>query len=419
LANRRINEPHNDTSSDESEEVSEENSEDDDDSVSPPESKESSSDDSDEPSNVLVTNKDSMKSRNNEIEWSKEPPRPVGRTRASNIMRQNPGPSQYILNNCVTPKDIFLQFFTQEMLSSVANHTNQEGRIRKADDWVQTNFEDILRFIGCIVLAGVFVSKNESVSQLWSRENGRSIFPKIMSRHRFSMLTSCLRFDDRATRQGRRENDKLAPFREFWTKFITRCKANYFPDVHVTVDEMLVTYRGRCPFKMYIPSKPGRYGLKIWVLADTATKYCYNAEVYVGKRDNVREVNQATRVVLELSEPLSGSGRNIIGDNFFSSIHLVRCLEQRKLTYLGTIRKNKPELPLAFQPSRHRAVESSMFGFHKEVTVVSYVPKKNKAVNLISSLHNAKEVSEDRGKPLMILDYNKLKCGVDTLDQVS
>ena len=169
---------------------------------------------------------------------------------------------------------------------------------------------------------------------------------------------------------------------------------------------------------MFIPAKPGRYGIKIWVLVDTETKYCYNAQVYIGKTGNQREFNQGTRVVLELCEPLFESGRNVIGDNFFSSLHLVRCLEMHKLTYLGTIRKNKPEMPCEFMPSRTRAVESSIFGFHKQVTMVSYVPKKNRVVNLISTMHNTAEISDDRQKPLMILDYNKLKCGVDVLDQV-
>ena len=186
----------------------------------------------------------------------------------------------------------------------------------------------------------------------------------------------------------------------------------------MTVDEQLVTFRGRSPFKMNIPSKPGRYGVKIWILADTESKYCYNAEIYIGKVGNVREVNQATRVALELTEPLSASGRNVVGDNFFSSLQLVRCLEQRKLTYFGTIRKNKPELPVSFQQSRQRQVESTLFDFRENITIVLYVPKKNKVVNLISSAHDSAEISNDRGKPQIIIDYNHSKCGVDTLNQL-
>jgi len=35
-----------------------------------------------------------------------------------------------------------------------------------------------------------------------------------------------------------------------------------------TIDETLVVFRGRCPFKMYIPSKPANYGIKVFSLVD-------------------------------------------------------------------------------------------------------------------------------------------------------
>jgi hypothetical protein len=362
---------------------------------------------------------ETLTSRNELIVWSPQPTRTGGRARSANIIRQRPGPTRYFVNTVSTsPKSIFTQFITEDMIQMIVSFTNQEGRTRYVDNWNNTCTDEIYKFIDLVLLAGVYTSKNEAVSQLWNKENGRPIFSRIMPRNRFSMLSSCIRFDDRSTRNSRRENDKLTPFHEIWSKFITRCKANFIPGSDVTVDEQLVTFRGRCPFKMYIPSKPGRYGVKIWILADTETKYCYNAEIYIGKVGNVREVNQATRVVLELSEPLSGSGRNVVGDNFFSSLQLIRCLEQRKLTYFGTIRKNKPELPVSFQPSRQRQVESSLFGFHGNTMIVSYVPKKNKVVNLISSAHDSVEISNDRGKPQIIIDYNHSKCGVDSLDQL-
>jgi len=60
----------------------------------------------------------------------------------------------------------------------------------------------------------------------------------------------------------------------------------------LTVDEELVTCRGRCPFKQYIPSQQRRYGLKLWILSDSKSSYVYNVETYIGKKPNVgREVN--------------------------------------------------------------------------------------------------------------------------------
>ena len=66
-----------------------------------------------------------------------------------------------------------------------------------------------------------------------------------------------------------------------------------------------------------------------------------------------------------------------------------------------------------------RLVNSSIFGFQNDSNIVSYVPKKNKAVILLSTFHNNNEIVIDQNeKPRIILDYNKYKGGVDTLDQV-
>jgi hypothetical protein len=351
--------------------------------------------------------------------WKKNPPARCGRTRAANILRQAPGPSRQVSRECGSiAENYFKLFVTNDMMHLIVLHTNEEGRCRKGDSWVDTTLEEITKLVGAFLLAGVYLSKNESITQLWNNENGRPIFQKIMPRNRFCELMSILRFDDKITREERRKNDKLAAFREIWEMFVGKCKAHYIPNEHVTVDEQLVTFRGRCPFKIYLPQKPGRYGIKIWILADAVNHYCINAEVYLGRKGEERERNQGSRVVLELTHHLSDSGRNVVADNFFSSFSLVRCLEARRLTFFGTIRKNKPELPTDFLPNPGRVVGSSIFGFNETTTIVSYVPKQGKAVNLISSLHNDTSICSETGKPQMILDYNRYKGGVDTLDQV-
>ena len=159
--------------------------------------------------------------------------------------------------------------------------------------------------------------------------------------------------------------------------------------------------------------------MKVWILADSTNSYCCNLQVYTGRRGNAREVNQGQRVVLELTQHLSGSGRHVTADNFFTSLALVRSLLSRQLTYCGTIRRNKGEIPVEMQASRNREVHSSLFGFQQDTTLVSYVPRQGKSVILLSSLHHDNSRSEDEmRKPVIILDYNSYKAGVDTLDQV-
>jgi hypothetical protein len=49
---------------------------------------------------------------------------------------------------------------------------------------------------------------------------------------------------------------------------------------------------------------------------------------------------------------------------------------------------------------------------------VSYVPKKNKSVVLLSSLHHDSAICSDSGMPEIIEFYNKTKGAVDMLDQM-
>ena len=63
----------------------------------------------------------------------------------------------------------------------------------------------------------------------------------------------------------------------------------------------------RCPFRQYIPSKPAKYGIKIWAACDATSSYAWNLQVYTGKPDGgAPEKNQGMRVVLDMSQGLSG-----------------------------------------------------------------------------------------------------------------
>ena len=113
------------------------------------------------------------------------------------------------------------------------------------------------------------------------------------------------------------------------------------------------------------------------------------------------------------------SGRNITAGNFFSSIPLAKELLQKGLTYVGTIRSNKPEIPDEMRPAKNKDQHSSTFGFKTKVTLVSYVPQQNKAVLAISTMHHDDNLEGDNQKPEIILHYNDTKSGVDNLDHLA
>lgn len=76
---------------------------------------------------------------------------------------------------------------------------------------------------------------------------------------------------------------------------------------------------------------------------------------------------------------------------------------QTGLTIVGTIRKNKKEIPPEFKALRGRSVKSSMFGFREDMVLVSHVTKAGKNVLLISTMHNDDKIDAETQKPDIIL----------------
>ncbi|XP_031338368.1 piggyBac transposable element-derived protein 4-like [Photinus pyralis] len=280
----------------------------------------------------------------------------------------------------------------QEDFGETSNHES-EFELSEDEELSEQNIKSGLCFIG------------KDKNTLWSK-----------------FILRALRFDNVNDREFRKQFDKLAPIREIFDDFVYRCKTNYNVSELVTIDEMLESFRGRCAFRQYIPNKPAKYGLKILAMVDARSFYTHNLEVYVGNRPDgpFKVDNSAAVVVKRLIQPISGTGRNVTCDNWFTSIPLaLELLQKHNLTLVGTLRKNKREIPEFFSAKiKERRINTSMFGFTKDMTLVSYKPKQNKIVLLLSTMHYADEIDQETGdacKPAMITFYNSTKGGVDEL----
>lgn len=159
-----------------------------------------------------------------------------------------------------------------------------------------------------------------------------------MSTTRFQQLCSYIRFDEQGTRTTRigQSNDKLEAIRLVVDLFTKACVGNYKPGLQPTVDERVATFRGKCPFRVYMKSKPGRYGIKIRVCADASTAYICNLQVYVGMLNKQREENKGFRVVIDLVKPYFHTGRSVTTNNFFTSIPLATVLLAKKYSHRNT-----------------------------------------------------------------------------------
>lgn len=45
----------------------------------------------------------------------------------------------------------------------------------------------------------------------------------------------------------------------------------------------MIGFRGRLSFRQYMPAKPTKYGIKVWMAANSSNSYVLNFAVYLGK----------------------------------------------------------------------------------------------------------------------------------------
>lgn len=85
---------------------------------------------------------------------------------------------------------------------------------------------------------------------------------------------------------------------------------------------------------------------------------------------------------------------------------------------VATVRKDKREVPREFRIASNNMLLKIT---HSPYTLVSYVPKANKVVIAMSTMHNDTAIDSDTGdqrKPEIITYYNRTKNGVDLVDKM-
>jgi hypothetical protein len=172
-----------------------------------------------------------------------------------------------------------------------------------------------------------------------------------------------------------------------------------------------------------MPNKPDKFGITFWLLCEVETKYTCNGFPYLGKNEEKQTCDlQGEFVVKKLIEPYANKGYCITTDNFFSSLKLARALLQIQTTFIGTVKKNKKELPPAVK--QHYSLHTTTFlDDQRGCMMTTYQCKSKKNVILISTEHEQAVIPSldfnSKKKPNVVLTYNSKKVGVDSVDQMT
>ena len=167
-------------------------------------------------------------------------------------------------------------------------------------------------------------------------------------------------------------------------------KENKLPMEHLSTDESMFCFKGKCSFKQYNPMKPIKRGYKLWSVTDNHA-YVYKFETYTGKNgdsssDLSKELHLGGQVVWQLAESLKGKGHKLFFDDYFSSVPLMELLQVKHIVACATIRSTRKDVPLIVVDN---SLKRGDFDYGSAPDGISvYKWRDNRSVHFILNCHN-------------------------------
>ena len=196
-----------------------------------------------------------------------------------------------------TPLDFFELLFKPEMFEEIVTHTNNyalfkrdEIRARRNNPgyldakWSDTSVAEIRALFGINVIMGI--TNLPQYHLYWHHDKfvGNVGIKDTMTRLRYEKLTQYLHVSDRANEPDHNDGyDRLYKIWPIITMTQQSFKQYYNPGKNQTVDEAMIAYKGRLSYIQYLPAKPIKCGIKVWMRCDSESAYLHEYDVYLGK----------------------------------------------------------------------------------------------------------------------------------------
>ncbi|VDI71500.1 Hypothetical predicted protein [Mytilus galloprovincialis] len=216
----------------------------------------------------------------------------------------------------------------------------------------------------------------------WSNNKylGNQGFKEVMSVKRYEKLNQYIHCNDIETDVpvDQPGHDKLHKIRPLIDSSLQNFAARYNPNKNQAIDEAMVAYKGRSVAKQYIPSKPTKWGFKVWM-------------------------------------------------SYFTSIPLLQDLLSNGIYGCGTIRQNRKGFPQDLKNAPR--MQTGQFVGRQTDNMVGVVWMDKKPVNVVASNESLIEVDTTNRRqkdgtnarvtrPRVVTNYQENFRGVDISDQL-
>jgi hypothetical protein len=202
-----------------------------------------------------------------------------------------------------------LHFCPQDIVQETNAYAQRKILEKPDPSWSPVALDEMKAFLGIRMYMSIV--QLPQTDMYWSTEAvfGNLFVRQIKQRDRFDKISQYPHVADNTTNPpcGDPLHDKLAHVRPLLDAVHQNCLDRYNPHQDVSIDEAMVAFRGRLGFRQYVPSKPTKYGIKVWMRADPHTGYCQDFQVHTGKTGNGQpEGGHGARVVKDLVRGIGG-----------------------------------------------------------------------------------------------------------------
>ena len=178
----------------------------------------------------------------------------------------------------------------------------------------------------------------------------------------------------------------------------------------------MTKFKERYLFKQYLPLKPVKRDIKVWMKCDASTGYTYDMNVYAGRKEKRCKNTVGERVLFALAVTIKNQDVTLAFDRYLT---LVRLMDTLSFAAVGTCIKNRKPMP-SFTTTLKKS-ESDFKSKNNGTIAVRW--QDTREVLLLSNCHTDSmgQIQKDGSRksttcPTTIQFYREKMGGVDRAD---